>query len=524
MRIFGRRGRRWYRRRGRGHDGYGYDGYGSGGAVAGTVVWLVVVALVLAFCWWAFHGTFYAVLRTVWASTMWKVLILGSVGAFGLAVVGSRRRDYGGGDAWALFLVVLLLSPFLGVWGGYHRAQQLSESIEITGGAQPEYEWRTPWVVAANSVVSRAGSVVGTFDEDATTFLPATGAYVTPVRARGWIKGFNQIVVQTPGENTVGTCDFDAQVPVARGWFQYNLRRALSFVGGDLMADPQDVWAYCDGDKGVMVVPVTRYAGFPEQHPVPGGVVLFDGHSAVLHKDVKAGELPGPVYPISLAARQREASHALNGYLDRLFRRSGYETVESADGPDSGNESELLLRRTDGSGWDYVTALTPRGTSKSVVAVATIAADEVHAGDLNRLTVHKLASARQGNVTLSNAIIAAFPQLNWNANQLSLTEVVPTSNDTWTASITKSTTVTRLVEIAGDGSMCLTYLSGEQIACVDAGGGNAGTDNGDGGTGDDGDGEGTSGDLGGLSNEELAQLQRRVADEVARRLSGDAGE
>ncbi|MCE0540671.1 hypothetical protein LWF15_34780 [Kineosporia rhizophila] len=465
--------------------------------------------------YWAFHGTVYAVLRTVWASTMWKTLIVLVV----LAVVSAVVSPRSGGRLGVLLLVAVVAAPVLGVWGGYHRSRQLSESIEITEAAQAGYEWRIPWSVAANSAPSRAGSVTGTFDEKSTTFLPVTGAYVTPVKAKGWIKGFDQIVVQTPGENRVDVCEFDAQVPVHRGWFQYNLRRALSFVGGDLMADPDDVWAYCEQDKGQMVVPVTRFTGFPEQHEVPAGVVVFDGRSAELRKQVKAGELPGPVYPMSLAAKQRNASHALNGFADRLFRRSGYETVsEGDDGPDAGNESELLLKRTDTSRWDYVTALTPRGTSKSVVGVATLAADEVHAGKLNKLTVHRMEAARQGNVALSNAIIAAFPQLNWNANQLSLREVVPTSAGTWTASITKSTTVTRLVEIAADGAMCLTEVSGREIECVDANGASTGGDPAE--EPSDGETPVPSGEsLSGLSNQELAELQQEVAAEVARRLA-----
>ncbi|GAA3602356.1 hypothetical protein GCM10022223_17670 [Kineosporia mesophila] len=484
----------------------------------GVAAVVVLVLLVLLFCWWAFHGSVFGVLRTVWASSMWKALIVLVVLAIVGAVVddGRRRRRLGVGT---LFLVGLVVLPSLGVWGGYFRAAQLSESITVTEGAQPAYAWRTPWAVAASAVTSRAGSVVGTFEEDATTFLPATGGYVTPVRAKGWVKGFDQVVVQTPGENgenTVKVCNFDAQVPVARGWFQYNLRRALSFVGGDLMADPDDVWVYCEGSKARLVVPVTRYTGFPEQHEVPAGVVVFEGDSAVLDQDVTAGELPGPVYPMSLAAKQREASHAENGFMDRLFRRSGYETVGKAgEGPDAGNESELLLRRTDSSRWDFVTGLTPRGTSTSVTAVSTMAADEVHDGKLNTLTVHSMKDARQGNAALANAIIAAFPQLNWNANQLTLKEVAPTSSGTWTASITKTTTVTRLVEIAKDGAMCLTYTNGDQIDCVDAGGNSEDDPSAE-------EGQASAGeDLKGLSNEELAELQRRVADEFARRLGAD---
>lgn len=481
-------------------------------------IFLVLVALLVV--GWVFHGTTCAVLRVVWASTMIKFLIVVVLVACVVAAVTVLRdvelAPRAGGWWLVAGLLVVVVAPVLGVWGGYHRAQQLSESITVTDAEQTAYEWRTPWAVASSAVTSRAGSVVGTFEEDATTFLPATGAYVTPVRKRGWVTGFDQIVVQAADETTVSVCDFDAQVPVEKGWFQYNLKRAVSFVGAGLMADPDDVWAYCDGDQGVMVVPVTRYTGFPEQHQVPAGVVLFDGHRAVLDKDVEAGELPGPVYPMSLAAKQRESSHALTGLVDRMFRRSGYEQVGSADGTDAGNESELLLRRSDGSGWDFVSALTPRGSSASVVAVSAIEADEVHDGTLNPMTVHRLPQARQGNAALSNAIIAAFPQLNWDANQLTLKEVIPTSSSSWTASITKSTTVTRLVTIDAQGAMCLTEVDGTELDCVDADGVSTGSD-------EDTDTDTDSvGDLSSLSDEELADLQQRVAAEVAERLgSGD---
>jgi hypothetical protein len=479
----------------------------------------VAVPAVLAVLFWAFHGSVTSIARGVWASATWKVILIGVVVA--LVLLAKSRRKLS-----ALVVVLVILAAIPGAFlGGFTRQSALLGSVKTVEHDQPGYDWRLPWATAAASADSRAGDVVGDFDSTDTTFLPASNSYATPVLARGrLVNGFNQVAVQSRTAATATVCSFAAQVPVDQGWFAYNLRRALSFVDPRLMATGSDVWVYCDGKAAKLVIPVTKYVGFPESHRLPAGVLVYDGKTVTHLKSVQAGALPGPVYPQSLAAAQRESTQAADGLGARVFNRAGFETVEGgAANPDDGNVSELLLNRTDKTGWDYVTALTPRGTSKSIAAVSTIAADRVTYGTLNPLTIHKLARSREGNTALSNRVVTAFPVLNWKANSLEIIEVLPTSDGLWTATIANATSATRRVQIKADRSLCLTDLAGTVQRCVDADGAtqSASGEPIQAGTGAGGRPIAPSADLTALTNSELADLQARVAAEVTNRLTAE---
>jgi hypothetical protein len=108
--------------------------------------------------------------------------------------------------------------------------------------------------------------------------------------------------------------------------------------------------------------------GSPEGHPVPAGVLIFDGAGTVRHlPSVEAGALPGPVYPASLARAQRRASAGETGYG---VAEGGLDAENRASG-----------------GWDFVMPLTAPGSSE-VVATGIIAADHVTDGQLNPYVIY----------------------------------------------------------------------------------------------------------------------------------------
>lgn len=504
---------------------------------------IAVFAALAAAVFWAWHGTIVTVARVVWASAAMKTFLvllivtivsavvafnaqdrsfeLGSRGSYydrearEAADAARRRADKVSNRMAAVALVcgfLTVLAPLgLGIWGGYYQGTVLADSSVKTDDSQPTYEWRTPWVVAAQSASSRAGEVTGDFREDSTTFLPATGQYVTPVKARGFVTGLSTVVVQNPGSATADTCSFAAEVPLSGGLFDMNLRRALTFVDRSLLYNRDDVWVYCDGDNAKMVVPVMTMVGQPQSHPVPAGVAVFDGESVEILSSVAPGELPGPVYPSSLAAAQRDALRSSSGLADKLFSRAGYETSEDLDGdPNKGNVAELLLARADGSGWDYVTPLTPRGKSFTVTALSVVPADRVTAGELNELTIHQLPVAREGNQAVADRIKAAFPQLGWAAG-LTLVEVIPTSDTTWAATLSNGRAVANRVELNSDGTLCLQDVSGEQLSCVNSSGTAQEPTNATGAAPSETASQ--LSDLSVLSDEELAQLAVDVANE-----------
>lgn len=502
-----------------------------------ALIWAGIIAAFAVFAFWAWHGSITAIARTVVASASLKLLlasaIVFAVALFVASIFNDRRDVYLGPDAsakerahkahanwgyrvftglWVGAVVAAILAvTIFPLIGGYHRATVVAQSAEYSNEGQPEYAWRTPWTVAAQSASSRAGNVVGDFINEDTTYLPALDQFVTPVKARGFSSGLSTVVVQDASKRTAEICTFASEAPVSGGFLGANLSRAISFVDAGLEFNAADAWVYCDGRLAKLVVPVMRMAGQPEATPVPAGVVIYDGANATVVDEVAPGTLPGPVYPSSLAAAQRDSLNASTGLLDAVFGRSGFETSEDTDGdPNSGNVSEILLARADG-GYDYVTPLTPRGKSFTVTAVSVVPADSVKAGQLNELTVFKLPTAREGNQAVADRIRGAFPQLNW-ASGLTIAEVVPTSATEWVATLTNGRVVSNRVIIAEDGSLCLTDPSGKQLSCVDASGSAQPST-----TGTTQPGSVPSGDLAALSDADLARLAVEVANEQLRR-------
>jgi hypothetical protein len=507
----------------------------SRSAAAGVVLAAVIVLGLVALLYWAFPGQLAFLGREVWASATLKWVIVAAVIGVAAFFLGSERAI----TAVVVIAVVggIAVIPSA-IAGGFHRQVQHEATVREEPGTQPSYNWRQPWSTAAKSALSRAGNVVGDIDTDTTTYLPGQDSYSTPVVARGLIAGYGQVITQSPGRSTAQVCDFERQVPRPGGWFGFSLMRAVARVDAGVAYQADDVWAYCDSDDVAhLVVPVTRYAGFPESHRVPAGVVIFDGDGARLATDVEPGDLPGPVYPMSLAAAQRASTVAADGWWSKFRNRAGYETTtgtadeadesagegeDAADQPDATNPSELLLARASGRGWDYVTALTPRGASSSVIAVATVRADSVSAGQLNDVDLFVLDEARMGNRALAQDVESKFPELNWRGNDLTVKEVLPTSAGVWTATVANATAATRRVESRADGTLCLTDLDGTEVRCVDASGADSGDDGDEPAQGDDETPTAPTGDLAGLSDADLLDLQRAVTDELeARLLAGE---
>ena len=445
-----------------------------------------VTAVVTAALWGAFYALFRgsaaSIANLVAGSSAMKVLVIGVAAAVVVGVFWGMHPETG--NAWAeapagtgvaatILAVTVVVAIVAGIQGGYSRGVTLAASAKVVDGDLATYRWRTPWDVASEAVDQRADVGQGDFATADTTYLPVLDAYSTPVTGRGFQRGFTKVVIQTEGSTRTQVCDFDGDAPRPGGAFGSNLRRAVAFVDATLLVNHADVWAYCDGESARLVVPVTRYAGGFQKSAVPAGVVVFDGPRATYRPNVGPGELPGPVYPMSLAAAQRESLVNTDGFVEKVFSRAGYElsqgeydtgrsTGEDGTSTAALNNSELLLARADGNGADFVTPLTPRSNAQRITAISTIAADRVTAGELNELVVHQLGEASQrGNVDQVQAIRANFPGLGWETG-IAVAEIVPTDDGTWEASLRNGGVVAKRVRITGE-QMVLLTASGEEI-------------------------------------------------------------
>lgn len=178
-----------------------------------------------------------------------------------------------------------------------------------------------------------------------------------------------------------------------------------------------------------------------------------------------------------------------------------------------------------------MTPLTPQGEASSVVAVSTVPTSHQGSG-LAPMTVHRLDPTWSSPQALVALIKAEYRDVCcYNDDQVF--EVVPTGGSTWTATVGSAQNIRYRVEgrgqVGGREATCLKAADGTLIKCAYAAPGSpeeqelrrreeekkkqeqAGPAPG---------GAKDPGDLTAYTPEQLADLQRRVSDEVVRRLKG----
>ncbi|WP_433334555.1 hypothetical protein [Spirillospora sp. CA-294931] len=218
-----------------------------------------------------------------------------------------------------------------------------------------------------------------------------------------------------------------------------SLRNLLAEKYPDLSYEDTDVWGYCKGERPVIVVAVTRQKAIGSRtvDTAAGVLILEGGARGIAHRhvrDVKAGELPGPVYPDSLVEKQGRATSWAAG-RERKDRASfGFKA--STDDVQAGNTSEYLLRGPDRRLY-FVTPLSPNDSkSQAFIAYAVTAADSVASGRLNRMDVYVLPDGDRRVANLNtlvsqatNAVRSTDPTfLNTNGK---LEEFTPLGGDMW---------------------------------------------------------------------------------------------
>jgi hypothetical protein len=327
---------------------------------------------------------------------------------------------------------------------------------------------------------------------------------------RGWLSGYQAGFTQRvplSGRGDVGQrCDFDTSVADARigGRFGHSLGRMISQQRRWVRYDSKDVYGYCDGTTPKVVVPLKRQVGRFGITERPAGVAVYDGRSGRLTLTEDISTIPGPAYPISLAREQRKALTATAGFSDWLARRSGW--TGSDDGANEGNDAEFSLQLADKTGPVYVTPLTAHGTTSSIVAVSVIPAR--HAGHfLAPMTVHRLARAWVSPQALAERMRSDYRDACCY-NDDKVLEVIPTGGDAWVATMGSEQNLTYRVrgngQLEGPKATCLESAEGQPIRCGKVVTQPTTVPEGK--------------DIATLTDDELLLLQRKVADELGRRL------
>ncbi|BCJ68697.1 hypothetical protein GCM10009779_00200 [Polymorphospora rubra] len=431
---------------------------------------------------------------------------------------------------------VALLAGVLGLAGGgwwmlhtfYEQDRTYLAEVEVVDAAVPGLEPRAPYQVGVAQARPNLGDTTG--EIAGTSYLPGVDRFATLVDRRGWLAGYEvaftqQIPLQGRGA-TDQKCQFDREHATRRvsGWFGHNLGRQISSERRWVRFDGDDVYAYCDGDRPVVVVPLKRQVGVWVVVEKPAGVALYDGATGALTFTTDTAGIPGPSYPSSIAGWQRESTGAMGSFADWFFGRVGWQVPD--DGTNAGNDAEFTLATADGRRPVYVTPMAGRGSATAISVVSVVPAR--HAGlGLAPVTVHRLDPVWVSPGAIVDRIRADYQDIpNWV--NINVYEVVPTGGDGWAATLGTGQNILYRAsgagDLSGDKATCLQRADGSEIRCgsvADRDGRGPGGAYGD--AGAPGGGGVPSGDLGGLTDAELAELHRRVADEVACRLAGTCG-
>lgn len=285
----------------------------------------------------------------------------------------------------------------------------------ISSGTFPSEGWenRSASLAGAVRVMSQASGGTQKVDlltETTAHIYPPKGesvaandtvssGYWTAIRDGSGIRIPTEAIVEWDGVNKPTSCDFSGENEfnrALRGKRSNNLHNLVADRFPKLRYNRSDVYGYCDREKGnrpVMVIPVFRNVRSVNRSvEVPAGVLLVRGSPSgdprfEYKASVQEGEVPGPVYPLSIAETQRGEHTWAAGREYESRGKFGFEKTRAAT--QEGNSTEFLLRsRKDGRTY-WVSPLTPRGSdSQLVLAYTVIPADTVTSGQLNQLTVY----------------------------------------------------------------------------------------------------------------------------------------
>lgn len=420
--------------------------------------------------------------------------------------------------AIGLFITAIIMA----VSAPYNIAREYLADATTVESVAPSYSERAPFEVAQLTARSSLQDTTGeALTSKALSDLGEHGYWNTLILSRGiWVgyesvQNLNLPLFGTISNQDVQTCDFNKENTLRHSGSlpHNNLSRAIfGLVPLNVDFEAGDAYGYCN-EKGepVVVTPLKEINGFFFPTWTAYGVAVYNGQTGeleIIQDADKLAEIPGPVYPMSLAESQRNSLTASGDWIEYTISRvSGYEAASS--------NTEVQLRQLEGGQTDYVTTLTPRGASRSIVAVSTVEANMLTPGERNTITIHKLPqdNIRVGNSTLLDNIITRYsylPELVAPATQFF--EITAWVDGGWVVSIGREQSVNYRAYVTATEEITLVDRNGNIIP---VNGGNPVEPN--------TPGEPTvppvipNGDLTQLTDEQLTELGKAILDELARR-------
>lgn len=284
-----------------------------------------------------------------------------------------------------------------------------------TGVTPADWKARTASLTQANVVMSQSSGAVTntTLMSETLTYLNTEGTWSAIRNGKDRQPLFGVVSWDGVSPNP-HTCRFTGEHTLNQafgGKWGQNLHDTLAADFPGLFYETGDIWGFCKttevptkvGDKmeaqkvearqPVIVIPVWQEDAHAQRTKRRAAGVLVitgspSGNPVIEHRaTVLSGDLPGPAYPLSLAAKQRDMTSWLAGRKQKNSFNFGFEAAGGAS--QGNNDSEYLL--SDGDRLYWVTPLRPRSTdSRQAVAYSVIPADEATSGMLNEQRVYIL--------------------------------------------------------------------------------------------------------------------------------------
>lgn len=365
---------------------------------------------------------------------------------------------------------------------GYLTAKNYANEVQVDEVTQASFHDRAPWVVANNYASRDQGDTVG--DRGPVNHVPLEGVgessrYTTLIAGRDlWghygYAAVREFTIPKVGQmsNEVGhSCEVPASMPLRWDsfWPGRSLVREASFIDPFLHFEQEDMYAYCEEGKPVIVIPAWKNQGLWTPKRVAAGALVYrqEGLKHLSPEALLAENIAGPTYPDSLARLQRESLTALGTLGDSFSGRAGYDaTDKDTEDANAGNHTEFILVGTDNRLY-FVTPLTPRGTSQNITALMVLPAKQgVEGAGLPQIqTNHNLTASSSIETNIRNASVGSSYENNewvarWSSG-MTMYELVPSREGHWVASIGLGQGVNYRASVSPEGRVTVVKVTGD---------------------------------------------------------------
>ncbi len=360
-------------------------------------------------------------------------------------------EEYEGGNSIpvALFLIVVAILFFrLQFTYMYTRANSLKSTVvelpldqsDFISGFDARF---MPYPVAKEYLPIVQGDTQG------ATLINVTAIYdeengnrwTAIADANSWATTTKGVVVVTESGQEY-TCDIFMN-SIKHGTWWNSISSLVKSKDITYYIDLDDIYGDCLNNEARIVVPLQKTRGLSLIR-YPAGIAVFDqyGNMNIYQNAEDAKGIYGPVYPISLAEAQRKSLTTGHGFISWLVSEYGYDATDDAKSPNLGNESEFTVVSLSGeaAGQYYVTPLTPKGSSQSIVGMGIVNADDVTSGQYNKFVFARYKAPMEGLQNIATNFRAGHKEIDW-ASGHQVFEIVPGSGESYVGYVGQGTVV-----------------------------------------------------------------------------------